>query len=164
MGLGVAYKMHPFSIFICLSIGTMLGISFFTLFGVRIRQWRKARRLRKFQTLKAMATAALENQKFQSIDEAIPAKLQRSWKKMHKPLNIRKARRTKRLWSKVGIIGIALITPPMISPPVGALISVFFGERLKRIFLFMFLSAILWAAIFALLGHQILDLLHGSAA
>ncbi len=159
LALAIAYNMHPLEIFICLSIGGMLGITFFTLFAVRIRQWRKRRRVRKAQKYKALEKERLADGKTPPAPEGI-AKPSRFERRMNKPVNIRKARRTKRLWNKVGIIGIALITPPIISPPIGALISVFFGERLRRIFLFMFLSTLLWAAIFALLGHQILELLY----
>lgn len=163
LALAIAYNMHPIEIFICLSIGGMLGTTFFTLFAVRIRQWRKRRRVRKVQEFRELQLEKLD----EGITPPAPAgiaKPSRFERRMNKPVNIRKARRTKRLWNKVGIIGIALITPPIISPPVGALISVFFGERLKRIFLFMFLSTLLWAAIFALLGHQILELLYDDPA
>jgi uncharacterized membrane protein len=126
LGLAMTYNFSGPEIFISLSIGGILGIVFFTFFGVRIRRWRKARRMRLGHT---------------------------------KPLKIRRARRMKRLWNKFGIIGIALLTPPMISPPLGALIAVFFNERPARIYLFMFLSVFLWSAVFALVGQQILDLI-----
>ena len=160
LGLAIAYDMHPSAIFGALTIGGMLGVILFSTFAVRIRKWRKKRRIRTAQEVKLL----LANAQVDAYDPAkmVPSVPKMSWsqRRVLKPHNIRRARRIKRLWSKFGIIGIALITPPIISPPVGAMIAVFFGERLRRIYLFMFLSVLLWAAIFALLGHQILELLY----
>ncbi len=76
-----------------------------------------------------------------------------------KPIKIRKARRILRIWHKYGLIGVALLTPPVISPPFGSIIAVAFREKRSRILLFMSISVIIWAAILALLGEQVLELL-----
>lgn len=126
LGLALAHKLPAWEIFISLAIGSMLGVTFFTLFGLRIRRWRKERRKRKG---------------------------------IRKPFNIRKARKWKRLWIRYGLPGVALLTPPVLSPPVGALIAVIFERRQGRILLYMGLSILVWCSLFALLGQQLYDLL-----
>ena len=83
-------------------------------------------------------------------------KRRRKEKGIRKPIKIRKARRIYRIWNKYGLLGVAVLTPPMISPPFGAIIAVAFGERMDRILLFMSVSMAFWAGAFALLGKQIL--------
>jgi membrane protein DedA with SNARE-associated domain len=53
-------------------------------------------------------------------------------------------RRIVTIWQKYGLIGVALLTPPLLTPPVGALVATGFGEEKKKIFLYMFVSSILW--------------------
>ena len=76
-----------------------------------------------------------------------------------KPIKIKRARRILRIWNKYGLIGVALLTPPMISPPFGSIIAVAFREKRPRILLYMSISVLVWALIFALLGETILDFL-----
>jgi membrane protein DedA with SNARE-associated domain len=42
---------------------------------------------------------------------------------------------------------VALLTPPLLTPPVGTLVASGFGEEKKKIFLYMFISSILWGLI-----------------
>ncbi|MEM6268277.1 MAG: hypothetical protein AAF998_02515 [Bacteroidota bacterium] len=88
----------------------------------------------------------------------------RKWRKarlkkrgVNKPFKIRRIRRIMRIWKRFGLAGVAVLTPPMISPPFGAIIAVAFGERFERILAFMAVSMALWAGIFALIGKQVLE-------
>jgi hypothetical protein len=107
--------------------GTMIGVGFFTFFGLRIIKWRKERRRRLG---------------------------------IVKPLNYRKARKYKRMWIRFGLPGIALLTPIFFGPAIGAVIAIIFERSQMRIFLYMGVSIAVWSAIFALLGHQVLELIH----
>jgi hypothetical protein len=127
LALAMAQDMSSVEIFVTLAVGSMLGVIFFTMFGMRIRKWRKERRRRKG---------------------------------IQKPLNFRKARKWKRMWVRYGLPGVALLTPPLLSPPIGAFIAVAFEKRKGRILLFMGMSILLWCTIFALLGHQVLEVIH----
>jgi hypothetical protein len=127
LGLAMTHGMKHWEIFVSLAAGSFLGVSFFTIFGLRIRKWRKERRRAKG---------------------------------IVKPLNYRKARKWKRMWLRFGLPGIALLTPPLISPPIGALIAVIFERRRGRILLYMGVSIVLWCTVFALLGHQVLEFFH----
>ncbi|MEM7035374.1 MAG: hypothetical protein AAF570_00265 [Bacteroidota bacterium] len=77
-----------------------------------------------------------------------------------KPLKIKKARKIVKLWKKYGLVGIAILTPPVVSPPIGSFIAVAFGEKFVRILLYMIPSVLVWSALFALLGDWFLALLH----
>ena len=127
LGAALASDMKPWKIFVALSVGSMLGVTFFTFFGLRIRKWQKERRIRKG---------------------------------IRKPLNYRKARKWKKMWLRFGLPGIAILTPPLISPPIGALIAVIFERRRSRILIYMAVSILIWSAIFALVGDQFLALIH----
>ncbi|NJO01001.1 MAG: hypothetical protein HC880_04270 [Bacteroidia bacterium] len=59
----------------------------------------------------------------------------------------RRNRRLVRLWRKYGLVGIAFLTPPFLTPPVGILVATSFGENLRRIFLFMMISSLLWSVV-----------------
>jgi hypothetical protein len=61
----------------------------------------------------------------------------------------KRSRRMVRVWRKYGIIGVAFMTPLLLSPIGGTLIAVSFGERKERIFFHMLWSAILWGVALA---------------
>lgn len=126
LALGVAYGLNGFEIFISLAVGGIAGIVVFTYLGERIRKWWHDYRARK------------------------------RGNKPKKPLNIKRARRILRIWHRFGLAGIAAVTPPIISPPIGVAIALAFREKRSRILLYMSISVIVWAAIFALVGNHIL--------
>ncbi|MGN6646399.1 MAG: hypothetical protein ACTHJT_07705 [Cytophaga sp.] len=69
-----------------------------------------------------------------------------------------KTRNIVRVWNKRGLIGIAFLTPVLFSPVGGALIAISFGEDKKKIILYMFLSACIWAPITVLFMDQLIHL------
>lgn len=54
------------------------------------------------------------------------------------------------LWRRFGLKGIAFLTPLLLSPIIGTMVAVSFGESKKRIFTFMLVSAIFWGCTFSL--------------
>jgi hypothetical protein len=44
LGMAMLYKMDRWEIFVSLVVGSMIGVAFFTFFGLRIQRWRKERR------------------------------------------------------------------------------------------------------------------------
>lgn len=70
-----------------------------------------------------------------------------------------KARRMLRLWRKFGLPGVALLTPPLLSPPIGPTLASAFGERFGRIMLYMGVSMAGWSILFGLFAEQIHNLL-----
>ena len=126
LGLAVAYGMNTLQIFVCLCLGSMAGVFFFTLFGLRLRRSIHERRRRNG---------------------------------VLKPLNFKKARGWKRRWLRFGLPGIAFLSPPVFSIPVGVLISVIYENRLRRILIAMTISVLFWVSVLAFLGDQLSGLL-----
>ena len=63
-----------------------------------------------------------------------------------------------RIWRKYGMVGVAILTPPLFTPIGGTLLAVSFGEHKRRIILTMLLSAVFWALAFGLLVYGFGDL------
>ncbi len=79
-------------------------------------------------------------------------------RKSRKP-NVKRWRRIVRIWKKFGLVGIAVLTPPLLSPPVGSLIAVGFREKPKRILMYMTVSLFVWSIIFGLFGKEISEII-----
>jgi hypothetical protein len=54
-------------------------------------------------------------------------------------------RRKIAIWKKFGLVGVAFLTPVLFTPIGGSMIANGFGETKERIFVFMLVSATLWA-------------------
>jgi uncharacterized membrane protein len=67
------------------------------------------------------------------------------FKNRKKKLFTRKNRKTVFIWKKYGLAGIAFLTPVIFSPIIGTAVAAAFGERPKRIVLFMLFSAVFWS-------------------
>lgn len=74
------------------------------------------------------------------------------------PVFSKKTRTIVSLWSKYGEIGIAFITPLVLTPIGGTLILVSFGTKKRKIYFHMLWSAIFWSAFFGLTIDQILQI------
>lgn len=69
-----------------------------------------------------------------------------------------------RIWRRFGMVGVAILTPPMLSPPVGAAVSVAFGVPRGKAILYMSISMVVWGIIFALFGVPIKALMEQVSA
>ncbi|WP_185974408.1 hypothetical protein [Litoribacter populi] len=58
-------------------------------------------------------------------------------------------RRIVKVWRNFGAIGVAAITPLILTPIGGTIIMNSFGIKKKKIFIYMFASSILWATFFS---------------
>lgn len=54
-------------------------------------------------------------------------------------------RRIVRIWKRYGLLGVSFLTPIVLTPIGGTLVSVMFGEKWYRIFLYMLINAIVWS-------------------
>jgi len=66
-----------------------------------------------------------------------------------------KSRRVVSIWAKYGLYGIAFLTPPLFTPPVGSLIAASFGEPRQRIVLFMLISSLIWGTAFCYIAFEL---------
>lgn len=67
-----------------------------------------------------------------------------------KPIFSKKNRTLVKVWKKYGEVGIAIITPLVLTPIGGTLIMVSFGAKKRHIYLNMLLSSLFWATVFCL--------------
>ncbi len=123
--LALGYKMTTLETFLSVSLGGVMGVTLFAYFGNEIRSYLHKRKVRL-------------------------GKLQHPTKAKIKQLRI-----ILKVWKKYGIYGIAFLTPPILSPPIGTIIALAFGEKSPRIVLFMGISCIGWGMAFALFGDLI---------
>jgi hypothetical protein len=79
--------------------------------------------------------------------------------KRKKKLFTKKNRRTVFIWKKFGLAGIAFLTPILFSPIIGTSVATAFGEKPKRIMLFMFGSAVFWSLALSFIFFQVGDLI-----
>jgi hypothetical protein len=86
------------------------------------------------------------------------AALQALWQRYSsKPARLftRRTRIAIRVWRRSGMIGIALLTPLILTPIGGTVLAVSFGVKPGRLILYMLISGILWAIVQTLLIYQI---------
>jgi len=78
--------------------------------------------------------------------------------KKKSPIFSKKNRAIVRLWAKYGEIGIAFVTPILLTPIGGTLILVSFGTKKRKIYFHMLWSALLWSTVFGLTIDKILQI------
>jgi hypothetical protein len=66
-------------------------------------------------------------------------------------------RRIVKVWRGYGEFGVAFFTPIFFSPVLGTLIVTTLGAKRPRVILYMFVSAVFWALLIALLSDFLLD-------
>ena len=62
-------------------------------------------------------------------------------------------RRLVTIWNKYGMVGIALLTPPLLTPPIGTLVASGFGEPRKTIVLYMLVSSVIWGVVVCYIAY-----------
>lgn len=76
-------------------------------------------------------------------------------KKPKKKFSKMKRRWVQMKW-KFGLPGIAILTPILLSIPIGCFIAMRYYKNKKKVFLYLFLSVVFWSLIFASFGSTIL--------
>ena len=71
----------------------------------------------------------------------------------------RQNRRIVKVWRGYGEFGVSFFTPIFFSPVIGTLIVTTLGGKRRRVITYMFVSAVFWAFIIALLSDFLLDTL-----
>jgi hypothetical protein len=69
-------------------------------------------------------------------------------------------RRFVNIWKKYGLVGVALLTPIILTPIGGTLLALSAGSPKDKIILYMFLSALFWSIVFSVtiyfFGNEVL--------
>lgn len=76
--------------------------------------------------------------------------------KRKSPVFSKKSRSIVRIWVKYGEVGIAFVTPLLLTPIGGTLILVSFGTKKHRIYFHMLWSSVFWATILGLTIEHLL--------
>jgi len=93
---------------------------------------------------------------FTLLGKKLKIQLERLFPRRNKTIFSKKSRNIVHLWKKYGEIGIAFITPILLTPIGGTLIMVSFGVKKSKIYAYMLCSACLWAVIFSVSINKIL--------
>ncbi len=78
--------------------------------------------------------------------------------KKPKQIFSKKNRNIVKIWGKYGVLGIAFLTPVILTPIGGTLIMVSFGVPKREIHIHMLWSAMLWAIVFSLTIDRLLSI------
>ncbi|MEI6815023.1 MAG: hypothetical protein WCL14_00325 [Bacteroidota bacterium] len=139
-------KQYSFTFFetITLSVlGGMIGVVAFSYFSDWLFQIWHYIRMHYFKTFKRKelfsSHVADEEGKIDIKNSYIAATNKR--KKVFTPKN----RRLVRIWSDWGIMGIAFITPVLLSIPLGTIITSRLVHSKRKVFVYMFISILFWS-------------------
>jgi len=108
-----------------------------------------------FITITGMMSSVLI---FTLLGTRIKLLLEGNFPRKPKPVFTRKNRNIVHYWKKYGKIGIAFLTPILLTPIGGTLIMVSFGVKKRHIYTHMLWSACLWAVVLSLSIDKILSL------
>ena len=77
-----------------------------------------------------------------------------------KKLNLKRAEKFQMIWKRYGLVGVALLTPVVLTPIGGTLLAVSSGSPREKIIFYMFLSACFWSVVISsaiyFLGTEVL--------
>lgn len=75
-------------------------------------------------------------------------------------INLKRAALLEKVWKRYGLIGVALLTPIVLTPIGGTLLAVSSGSPKEKIIVYMFVSASFWAVVISLaiyfFGNEVL--------
>ena len=139
---------YNFSFFetICYSVlGGMLGVYAFTFFSEKLHDiWLVI----KFKFNDVFGEKEQFSKPVADID--IPVDIHYEYieiKPDNKKVFTKRNRRIVKIWQKYGLSGIAILTPIILSIPIGTLIANNLVRDKKKIFLYMFISILSWSVI-----------------
>lgn len=81
--------------------------------------------------------------------------------RMNKKLFTKKNRRLVMVWSRYGLTGVAVLTPIFFTPIGGTLFAVAMGAPKKKLFIYMFISAVAWSLLLTLIFQNIWPFIKG---
>lgn len=64
-----------------------------------------------------------------------------------KKINLKRAAKLEMIWKRYGLVGVALLTPVILTPIGGTLLAVSSGSPREKIIFYMFVSASFWAVV-----------------
>ena len=134
-------------------IGGMLGVWFFTFFSLEIQiiyNWIKRQLKKAVQRPQIFSKPRSTEGEIEITYDIVDS--EESRKKLFTP----RSRKFVRLWKKYGLVGIAFLTPVVISIPLGTILVNAFEDNKTKIFVYMFFSILFWSVFLT----TIFELLH----
>lgn len=136
---GIGFGLGGWELFILTFLGGITGTTLFTLFGVPIRRWVR----RQFVIWQANRRRRQEtNSGKRGVRQA---------KSKKKPNGL-----IRFVTRRFGLPGVAFLTPPLLSPPIGTAMALALGAKPRVVVVWMAIAMLFWSAVFALLGQQVL--------
>jgi hypothetical protein len=75
-------------------------------------------------------------------------------------VNLKRAAKLEKIWQRYGLLGVALLTPIILTPIGGTLLAVSSGSPKEKIIFYMFVSASFWAVVISMsiymFGNEVL--------
>ncbi len=138
-------KKYDFTFFETVSycvIGGMLGVVVFSFFsGPIFRGWHwLVLHIKHFFKKKDIFSEPVAD-----IEGVVEIKYEYVKKNEPKKLFTKRNRRIVRIWQQYGLVGIAFLTPVILSIPIGTVIALSLVQDRKKVMLYMFLSILFWS-------------------
>lgn len=125
--------------------GGMLGVFVFTYFSEQVGKfwhWLKEKLKKIFKKKEMFSEPTVDIEEHVEVHYTyIEKNTSANPKKVFTPRN----RRLVKIWRKYGLVGIAFLTPVLISIPIGTIIANNMIHNKKKIFLYMFISIVFWS-------------------
>lgn len=123
-------------------IGGMLGVVVFSFFsGPIFKGWHwLVVHIKKIFKKKEMFSEPVAD-----IDGVLEIKYEYVKKGDKKKLFTKRNRRIVKIWQKYGLVGIAFVTPVILSIPIGTVIASSLVQNRKKVMLYMFFSILFWS-------------------
>ncbi len=125
-------------------IGGMLGVFIFSFFSDQVAHavhWIKHKIKRVVKKRQVFSEPTVDASEDIVVNYSYIEKNKISEKKIFS----RQSRRLVKIWTKYGLFGIALLTPVLISIPIGTIVATRLIHNKKKIFLYMFISITFWS-------------------
>jgi len=132
------------TILYCVS-GGMLGVFVFTFFSPYILMaWKKIFSFIRFGLRKKKDTFS---KPITDANSDIEVTYTYITKAEEKKVFTKRNRRLVKIWQKYGLAGIAIITPVILSIPIGTVVANSLVEKRRKIFLYMLISITFWSVL-----------------
>jgi len=132
-------------------LGGMLGVVMFTYFSEQARKvwhWMKFKLKKIFKKPETFSEPTIDIDKPLKIHYAYVEKNNTAYSKK---VSSKRMRRMIKIWNRYGLVGVAFLTPVLISIPIGTIILNNMIHDRKKIFLYMFVSILFWSLLLNLL-------------
>jgi hypothetical protein len=151
--LAYGYKFNFFEIIGYTVIGGMIGVvvvSYFSNLIVKFWYWLKYSVFSKKDPNFSKPTVDLKGN----------IRIKYLYNKPHKKQLVftPRNRQIVRIWMKYGLIGIAAITPVVLSIPIGTFFATRLARHRRRVFTYMFFSILLWSLLITAILYKLIPL------